>query len=131
MSWLKTNITLFGIFVVISTFLGAASYFKGRADAREACTNKYEAQIAKERLATMNAVGTKLAQIHSDNRKLRLEYEELNRQISEGVFTRTETIYRTVEKAVEKPVYVEGECSIDYDGVASVFDTVASAATDN
>lgn len=128
---LKTNITFLGIFLVISTFLVATSYFKGRADAREACTNKYEAQIARERIAAMNAIGAKLTQVHSENRKLRLEYEELNRQISEGVFTKTETIYRTVEKAVEKPVYVEGECSIDYAGVASVFDAIASAATDN
>ena len=122
---------MFFIVAVIFLFCTFLAYLKGSADAKEACTNRYEAQIAQEQLVRSNTVASKLAEIQERNRKLREDYAEINRQISEGVFIRTETVYQTVEKAVEKPVYVEGNCTINYDDAARVFDAVASAAGDN
>lgn len=128
---LKTRLVVLSIVIVSFMFCTSVAYFKGSADAKEACTNKYEAQIARERYVRMTALGDRLTKLHDDNRKLREEYAELNRQISEGVFRTTETVYRTVEKAVEKPVYVQGDCSISYDDVALVFDAVATATGNN
>lgn len=131
LSGLSQKVTVFFIIAVIFLFCTFLAYLKGSADAKEACTNRYEAQIAQEQLVRSNTVASKLAEIQERNRKLREEYAEINRQISEGVFNKTKTVYRTVEKAVEKPVYVEGDCTISYDDVARVFDAVASAAGDN
>lgn len=129
--WARTNITLLGIFTVILTFSVGMAYFKGRTDGTETCTAKYEARIEAEKNAALTAVNTRLTEIEETNRLLRAEYQELNRQISAGVFTRTVTVYEIVEKAIEKPVLVQGDCRIDYDGVARVFDAVATAASDN
>lgn len=131
LSKLSQKTTMIFIIAVIFLFCTFLAYLKGSADAKESCTNKYEAQIAQERLVSASAVTSRLAEVQEENRKLREEYAELNRRISEGVFKTTETVYRTVEKAVEKPVYVQGSCTISYADVASVFDTVASAAGDN
>jgi biopolymer transport protein ExbD len=128
---LKTRLTLYGIFLVILTFSSAMAYFKGRSDGTETCTAKYEAQIAQERNTALTAVTNRLTEIDENNKLLRSEYQELNRQISAGVFTKVVTVREVVEKAVEKPVFVQGDCRIDYDGVARVFDAVATAASDN
>jgi hypothetical protein len=129
--WARTRLTLFGIFFAILTFSVAMAYFKGRSDGTETCTAKYEAQIAQERNTALTAVTNRLTEIDENNRLLRSEYQELNRQISAGVFTKIVTVREVVEKAVEKPVFVQGDCRIDYDGVARVFDAVATAASDN
>ena len=130
-SSLSQKATLIIITAVIFLFCTFLAYFKGSADAKEACTNRYEAQIAQEQLVRSNTVASKLAEIRERNSKLREEYAKINRQISEGVFNKTEIVYHTVEKSVEKPVYVQGSCAISYADVARVFDTVAAAAGDN
>lgn len=122
---------MLGIFLVTLTFSSVVAYFKGRSDGTETCTAKYEAQIAQERNVALTTVNERLTAIDVQNKLLRSEYQELNRQISAGVFTKIVTVREVVEKAVEKPVFVQGDCRIDYDGVARVFDAVATAASDN
>lgn len=126
-SWIKLNAIVLVVAFAITATATTFSYFKGRSHGAEAC----EARYTKRDNAHQKEVIDRLAAINSQNIELGKLYARMNRESDEAAKTEIQTIYREVEKVVEVPVKVEGDCRIDYDGVARVLDGSVRAAFDN
>lgn len=130
-SYLKTHAVLLGIFVAVLTFSVGASYFwglgKGEKNGRAACEARYE----KEKVQGFQAVTARLTEINERNSQLVAQWEEQNRLTTAALERRVENTYKVVEKIVEKPVPVTGDCRIDYSVVGVLNDAARGSADGN
>lgn len=120
--WVKLNAMMLGIFAAVLAFCVTVSYFRGlstgEAHGKTACEARYE----KEKVQGFQAVNRRLVEINKRNAELVARWEEQNRLTSEALGRKVENTYRVVEKIIEKPIPVIGDCSIDYTVVGMLND---------
>ena len=122
--WVKLNGMMLGIFAAVLTFCTAASYLQGREDGADKCKAKYEEALNEGNTAVIN----QLTEINERNSQLVAQWEEQNRITNAALAGRVEKTYQIVEKIIEKPVEVTGDCSIDY-AVVGVLNDAARGTT--
>lgn len=122
--WVKLNAVMLAIFAAVLAFCTAVSYLQGRTDGKTACEARYEKDINDG----LTAVNRRLVEINKRNAELVAQWEEQNRLTNQALEREVENTYRVVEKIIEKPVPVTGNCSISYD-VVGVLNDAARGST--
>ena len=125
-AWVKLNAMMLAIFAAVLAFCLSVSYLQGRTDGKAACEARYE----KEKTEGNAAVVKQLAEINLRNSALIAQWEEQNRLTNAALEREVQNTYRVVEKIIEKPVPVTGDCSISYD-VVGVLNDAARGSTDS
>lgn len=123
--WVKLNAVMLGIFAAVLAFCVSVSYLRGRTDGKASCEARYEKNINDG----LTAVNRRLVEMNKRDAELRAQWEEQNRIASEALGRKVENTYKVVEKIVEKPVEVQGDCRISYDVVGMLNDAARGSTT--
>lgn len=106
-SWVKLNAVMFAIFAAVLTFCVAMAYLQGRADSKAHC----DAEKAKG----FAAVNAELLRIREADEAQSKAWDKQNELTAAALDARVTDTYRVVEKIIEKPVPVTGDCDIGYE----------------
>ena len=127
--WVKLNAMMLSIFAAVLAFCTTVSYLRGlstgTAHGKAACEARYE----KEKVRGFQAVTEQLAKINERNSQLIAQWEQQNRLTNQALERKVENTYRVVEKIIEKPITVTGDCSIDYAVVGVLNDAARGSAS--
>jgi hypothetical protein len=110
-NWLKLNAVMLAIFAAVLSFCTVVSYFKGRDHGADACQARYE----KEKAQGFAAVNRRLVEMNKRNAELAAQWQEQNRLTEQALDSQITNTYKVVEKIIEKPVPVTGDCDIGYE----------------
>jgi arginase family enzyme len=122
--WVKLNAALLGIAAAVVLFCSGLSYLQGREDGADKCKAKYEKALSEGNASVV----AQLTEINTRNAQLVALWEKQNRLTNAALEGRIEKTYQIVEKIVEKPVEVTGDCSIDY-AVVGMLNDAARGST--
>ena len=126
-AWVKLNAVMIAIFAAVLAFCVSVSYLRGRTDGKTACEARYEKAKAEGNAAVVK----QLAEINLRNSALIAQWEEQNRLTNQALEREVQNTYHVVEKIIEKPVPVTGDCSISYDVVGVLNDAASGSANSN
>ena len=122
--WIKLNAVVLAVAAAICVAATVIAYFTGRDHGADSC----EARYTKRDNVQHQEVITRLLEIEKQNALNAQRWEQENAAKDAAVETDIKTVYRELEKVVEKPVLVEGPCDFQYADAARVFDNAARAA---
>lgn len=126
-AWVKLNAVLLSIGMALLLLAVGFSYITGRGHGGDACEARYE----KRDSAQHKEVIAELITINKQNAALAKKWDAENTETNSSVSEEIRVVYRTLEKVVEVPVFVQGPCAIDHAGAARVFDDATRAAFGN